>query len=274
MTQLPAKSKRCNDRDFGSFLSCCCRHRRRLFCYYHASEYGDLMMSSENYRLYEEESIRFRLAGSQTTRSPSDGGGIRVETKGEERMKKWEKRKTRWSCVCMCEQKAEEEEREIVSHYSFSDFPLLPMMQFFFIPLAFLFRCLSGPPSTPPTHPLLATARRDTLLTNRYSCWDICSIRDSGHPSTYGHLVRPSLLLLLLLPAPGDRNHTHEVFYSSFRENPLALLIRFGFRLSLSLPLSLNRLFSGLIPSSLYTHYKVFVFRPESNQSALGLRSR
>jgi hypothetical protein len=47
-------------------------------------------------------------------------------------------------------------------------------------------------------------------------------------------LVRPSLLLLLLLPAPGDRNHTHEVFYSSFRENPLALLIRFGFRLSLS----------------------------------------
>jgi hypothetical protein len=113
VTQLPAKSKRCNDRDFGSFLSCCCRRRRRrLFCYYHASEYGDLMMSSENYRLYEEESIRFRLAGSQTTRSPSDGGGIRVETKGEERMKKWEKRKTRWSCVCVCVNKKPKKKRE------------------------------------------------------------------------------------------------------------------------------------------------------------------
>lgn len=153
------------------FFCCCCRRRRRLFCYYHAGEYGDLMMSSENYRLYEEESIRFRLAGSQTTRSPSDGVGIRVETKGEERMKKWEKRKTRWSCACVYVwTKSQEEEREIVSHYSFSDFPLLPMMQFFFYSLGFLFfRCLSGPPSTPPTHPLLATAiRRDTLWTNRY----------------------------------------------------------------------------------------------------------
>jgi hypothetical protein len=115
-------------------------------------------MSSENYRLYEEESIRFRLAGSQTTRSPSDGGGIRVETKGEERMKKWEKRKTRWSCVCMCEQKAEEEEREIVSHYSFSDFPLLPMMQFFFIPLAFFFFAVY--PARLQHHPHTPSSRR------------------------------------------------------------------------------------------------------------------
>jgi hypothetical protein len=56
-------------------------------------------------------------------------------------------------------------------------------------------------------------------------------VRGSGHQVR--HLIRPSL------PAPGDRNHTHEVFYSSFRENPLALLILFGFRLSLSLSLSL-----------------------------------
>ena len=51
-------------------------------------------------------------------------------------------------------------------------------------------------------------------------------VRGSGHQVR--HWIRPSL------PAPGDRNHTHEVFYSSFRENPLALLILFGFRLSLS----------------------------------------